>query len=84
MICMRVEYDRHACSGWFQCVQKWDAFKMNMSEEKADLENAVETEDQIFVREIDPNIENEVKEAAESCPVDAIIVYDNKGNQIVP
>lgn len=74
---MRIEYDRLVCAGWFQCVQEWDAFDMNPVEGKADLDGAKETEKNVFVREIPAGAEKEAKAAAESCPVDAITVYDD-------
>lgn len=81
---MHIEYNRNACSGWFQCVQKWDAFEMNVSAEKADLEDAEERDNGVFVREIPENRESEAMSAAETCPVNAIIVFDEDGNQISP
>lgn len=79
---MRVEYDRRACAGWFQCVQQWGAFDMNMPAGKADLANATETDDGMFVREVPTDAEDEAVAAAESCPVDAIQVYDDDGDLI--
>lgn len=81
---MKVEYDRVACGGWFQCVQKWDAFDMDVVEGKADLQDAEEVEDGLFVREVPVDAEEEVVVAAESCPVDAIVVIDDEGTQIHP
>lgn len=80
---MKVEYDRVACNAWFQCVQEWDAFEMNMAEGKAEFEGAEETEDGLFVREVPEGAEEKAKAAAETCPVDAIVVYED-GEQIVP
>ena len=81
---MKVEYDRTACAAWFQCVQKWDAFEMNMTAGKADLEDAEETEDGLFVREIPTGAEEKARAAAEACPVDAIRLLDDDGEQILP
>lgn len=80
---MKVEYDRSVCAGWFQCVQKWDAFEMNMAAGKADLEESEETEDGIFVRDIPEDLKEAAEDAANSCPVDAIKVYED-GEQIAP
>jgi ferredoxin len=80
---MKVEYDRNACTGWFQCVQKWDALSMNVAEGKADFEGAEEDEDGLLVRDVPEDAEDAATEAAEACPVDAIVVYEN-GEQIVP
>lgn len=74
---MRIEYDRLACAGWFQCVQEWEAFDMNMAEGKADLDGAEEPETDVFVREVPKDAETAAKAAAESCPVDAITVYED-------
>lgn len=81
---MKVEYDRMACTGWFQCVQEWDAFDMNMGAGKAELAGGTETEDGVFTMEVPADAEDEAKAAAESCPTDAITIYDNEGNQLVP
>lgn len=81
---MRIEFDRRTCSAWFQCVQHWDAFEMNIAESKADLEDAEEIEDDLFARAVPEAVEEDAKNAAEACPVDAIEVYDDDGNQIVP
>jgi ferredoxin len=80
---MRVEYDRTACTGWFQCIQEWDALSMNMAEGKADFDGAEERESGVFVRDVPEDAEAAAKAAAESCPVDAIAVYED-GEQIVP
>lgn len=81
---MRVEYDRIACGGWFQCVQKWDAFEMNLPDGKADLDGGEDRGDGTIVREIPEEAVESAKAAAESCPADAIIVYDDDGEQVVP
>lgn len=79
---MRVEYDRQACAGWFQCVQEWGAFEMDMAAGKADFEGATE-EGGVFVREIGDDLAEEAKAAANSCPVDAIEVYAD-GELVAP
>lgn len=81
---MRVEYDRIACGGWFQCVQKWDEFEMNMPEGKADLRGGQDEGGGVFVREIPAEAIESAKAAAESCPVDAIVIYDDDGEEVVP
>lgn len=81
---MRVEFDRVACDGWFQCVQEWGAFDMQMVEGKADLEGSEEVESGVFVREIPKGEEKNARQAAEKCPVDAIKVYDDDGDLLVP
>lgn len=81
---MKVEYDRSSCDGWFQCVQQWDAFDMNVVEGKADLIDGEEDEDGRLVREVPEEAEEDAVAAAESCPVDVIVVYDEDGTQIHP
>jgi ferredoxin len=80
---MKIEYHRRACSGWFQCVQEWDAFSMNVIDGKAEFENAEEADPGVMVRDVPKGEEEAAKAAAESCPVDAIIVYED-GEQIIP
>lgn len=81
---MKVEYDRDACAGWFQCVQKWNKFEMNMGAGKADLEGGEDQGAGIVVRAVPEDQEADAIAAAESCPVDAIVVLDADGNQIAP
>lgn len=80
---MRIRYNRETCIGMFQCVNEWDAFEKNMNAGKADLVEAEEVEDGIFEREVPEDAEFEAKFAARVCPVDAIEVYDDDGEQIV-
>lgn len=55
---------------------------MNMAEGKADLASS-EKANGVFVREVPEGKEDEAKAAAESCPVDAIVLY-NDDEQIHP
>jgi len=81
---MRIEYDRDTCTGMFQCVHEWDAFEENRDAGKAELADAEETEEDVFVREVPEDAEFDAKMAARVCPVEAITVYDEDGEQIVP
>lgn len=81
---MKVEYDRDACAGWFQCVQKWDKFDMNMGAGKADLQGGEDQGDGIVARAVPADQEDAAIAAAESCPVDAIIIRDDDGTQLAP
>ncbi|MFC6837077.1 ferredoxin [Halomarina ordinaria] len=81
---MRVEFDRDTCIGMYQCVAEWDAFERNKSEGKADLADSEEREDGLFVREVPEDAAFDAKFAARVCPVDAITVYDDDGEQLVP
>lgn len=81
---MRVEYDRSACAGWYQCVQEWAAFEMDIADGKAVLEGGTESDDGVFVREVPKEAEEAAKAAAETCPVDAIELYDADGDRLTP
>ena len=82
---MRIEYDRDTCIGMFQCVDEWDAFEKNLDEGKADLADSDESDEEegLFVREVPTDAELDAKFAARACPVDAIAVYDDDGEQVV-
>ncbi|MEF8779440.1 MAG: ferredoxin [Haloferacaceae archaeon] len=80
---MRIEFDRNTCIGMFQCVDEWDGFRKNVDEGKADLVDAEETEDGVFVVEVPDEETFDAEFAARVCPVDAIEVYDDDGEQVV-
>lgn len=75
---MRIEYDRDACHGWFQCIQHWDAFEMNPVEGVAELDGAEESENGTLVREVPEGLEENAVAAADVCPVDAIVIHDDE------
>ena len=81
---MRIEYDEDTCIGMFQCVAEWDAFEKDSDAGKADLADSEETDDDVFVREVPADAELDAKFAARSCPVDAIVIYDDDGEQLIP
>jgi ferredoxin len=81
---MRIEYDRDVCIGMFQCVAEWDGFEKDTDAGKAVLQDSGEVEDDVFVREIPADAELDAKFAARTCPVDAIRVYDDDGEQLIP
>jgi ferredoxin len=81
---MRIEYDRDTCIGMFQCTAEWDAFERDEDAGKAVLAEAEEREDGVFVREVPEEAELDAKFAARACPVEAIAVYDDDGEQLVP
>ena len=81
---MRVEYDRDTCIGMFQCVAEWDAFSEDRSAGKAKLADSEEVEENLYAREVPEDSETDAKFAARACPVDAITVYDDDGEQIIP
>lgn len=81
---MRIEFDRDTCIGMFQCVRAWDAFEKDEEAGKAVLAESEEREEDLFVRDVPDGAEMDAKFAARTCPVDAIVVYDDDGNQLVP
>jgi ferredoxin len=80
---MRIEYDRDTCIGMFQCVDEWAKFEKNLDEGKADLVGGEETEADIYVLDVPEDEEFEAEFAARTCPVDAIRLYDDDGEQVV-
>jgi ferredoxin len=80
---MHIEYDRDTCIGMFQCVDEWDGFEKNLDAGKADLVEGEEREEDVFVREVPEDAEFEAEFAARVCPVDAIKLYDDDGEQVV-
>lgn len=81
---MRIEFDRNTCIGMFQCVAEWDGFQRDEDAGKAILVDGESVEQDLFVRDVPPDAELDAKFAARVCPVDAITVYDDDGDQIVP
>jgi ferredoxin len=79
---MHIEYDRDTCIGMFQCVDEWDQFTKNLDDGKADLAQADPT-DGVFVRDVPEEDAFEAEFAARVCPVDAIRLYDDEGEQVV-
>ncbi|MFO7925064.1 MAG: ferredoxin [Natronomonas sp.] len=80
---MKVRFDRDTCIGMFQCVAEWDAFEENKDEGKADLADSEEVDPNVFERAVPDGAELDAKFAARVCPVDAIEIYDDDGEQIV-
>lgn len=81
---MRIEYDRQTCIGMFQCVDEWDGFRADKDAGKAVLDGGEESEAGIFRRDVPADEEFDAEFAARVCPVDAITVYDDDGEQLVP
>ncbi|PSQ05276.1 ferredoxin [Halobacteriales archaeon QS_5_68_33] len=81
---MRIEYDRDTCIGMFQCVAEWDAFERDEDAGKAVLADSKERKEGVFVREVPEDAELDARFAARACPVDAIALYDDDGEQLVP
>ncbi|WP_254838647.1 ferredoxin [Natronomonas marina] len=80
---MKVRFDRDTCIGMFQCTAEWDAFEKDTDAGKADLDGSEEVEPDVFEREVPEGAELDAKFAARSCPVDAIEIYDEDGEQLV-
>ena len=81
---MRIEFDRDTCIGMFQCVAEWDGFERDEDAGKAVLVDGEETAEDLFVREVPEDAELDAKFAARTCPVDAITLYDDDGEQLIP
>jgi ferredoxin len=81
---MHVEYDRDTCIGMFQCVAEWEGFERDEDAGKAVLLDGEERESDLCVREVPDEEELDAKFAARVCPVDAIAVYDDEGEQLIP
>ena len=81
---MQVEFDRDTCIGMFQCVAEWDGFEKDKDAGKAILLDSEETDQDTFVTDVPAEEELDAKFAARVCPVDAITVYDDDGEQLVP
>jgi ferredoxin len=80
---MHVEFDRDTCIGMYQCVAEYDAFEKNPDEGKADLAGAEEVEPDLFELAVPEGAALDAEMAARACPVDAIALYDDDGEQVV-
>ena len=81
---MKIEFDRDTCIGMYQCVAEWDAFEKNLDDGKADLRGSEEVEADLFALEVPEDAEFDAKFAARVCPVDAIRLLDDAGEQLIP
>jgi ferredoxin len=80
---MEIVYDRDTCIGMFQCVDEWVRFEKDLDAGKAVLVDGEEREDGRIVREVPDGEELDAEFAARTCPVDAIELYDDDGEQVV-
>lgn len=81
---MQIEFDRDTCIGMFQCVAEWDGFEKDEDAGKAVLLDGEEVDSDTFVAGVPTDEELDAKFAARVCPVDAISVYDDDGERLVP
>ena len=82
---MQIEFDEDTCIGMYQCVAAWgDGFEKDKDAGKAVLVEGEEREEKRYVREVPDGAELDAKFAARTCPVDAITVYDDDGEQLIP
>ena len=81
---MRIEFDRDTCIGMYQCVDEWERFEKDMDAGKAELVEGEESEEDVFVLEVPDGEEFDAEMAARVCPVDAIVLYDDDGEQVAP
>jgi ferredoxin len=81
---VRIEFDRDTCIGMFQCVAEWDGFEADETAGKAVLVDGDPVDDDVFARNVPADAEFDAKFAARACPVDAITVYDDDGEQLIP
>ena len=70
----KIKYDREKCIGAATCTVFYKKFKL-VKDGKADLSGS-KREGDYFILEIDEKDLKKAKEAAESCPVNAIHIYD--------
>jgi ferredoxin len=81
---MYVEFDRDTCTGIFNCVHEWERFIKDRDAGKAILVGSDEKELGLHVRDVPDGEEFDAEMAGRVCPVDAITVYDDEGDQLVP
>jgi ferredoxin len=81
---MHVEFDRGTCTGIFNCVHEWEKFIEDRDAGKATLVGSDETESKLYVRDVPEDEEFDGEMAARVCPVDAITIYSDEGEQLVP
>lgn len=81
MVKYKVVYDRSGCISAVSCATLGPSFfEMDKEDNKANLINSKEEEGK-FVRTIEENELDEVLDAARSCPVNVIHVYNLETNE---
>jgi len=81
---MRIEFDEDTCIGMFQCTAEWDGFERDEDAKKAVLVDGEAVEEDLYRQDVPDDEELDAKFAARTCPVDAITVYDDDGEQLIP
>jgi len=80
---MRIVFDRDTCIGMFQCVEEWAGFERDPDAGKAVLVDGEAVEPGVLEVEVPEDEAFEAEFAARVCPVDAIELYDDDGEQVV-
>ena len=81
---MHAEFNRDTCAGVFNCVRERTEFVEDRDAGKATLVGSEGTESDLYDREVPDGQEFDAEMAARVCPVDAITIYDDDGEQLVP
>jgi ferredoxin len=81
---MYVEFDRATCTGIFNCVHEWEKFVEDRDAGKATLVEGNEFETDHYRRDVPEAEEFDAKMSARVCPVDAITIYDEEEEQLIP
>ncbi len=79
----KVVYDRANCTGVAACTIVAEKFWQMDSDDKADLVGATLTGNDIWEREIDENDLPKNQEAARSCPVKVIKIFDEANKEVL-
>lgn len=79
---IRIEYEREKCIGAFACCSM-DPERFEIGDDgKANLLGS-EKKGEFFILEVDESLKQKVLDAAESCPVNVIHVFDEKGKKLI-
>ncbi len=76
----KIIYNRDECISAKTCIEFYEKFKISKKDDKADLSGSKE-EDGQYVLEISEKDLQAAKEAAQSCPVNVIHIYDSETNE---
>jgi ferredoxin len=76
----KIVYDRDACISAKTCIEFYKKFKISKKDDKADLVGSKEEKGQ-HVLVIGEKDFEKAKQAAQSCPVNVIHIYDMETNE---